>query len=64
MIVPPRTRVVVTAHGGIGDLRILGRVRDGWDVDNRVVSGDPSAATLRLNLDVGFGDVEVVREPA
>ena len=64
VIVPPRTRVIATGHSGIGEVRLLGRVRNGLDVDNRIVNGDPSAGTLRLHLDVGVGEVEVTREPS
>ena len=64
VFVPPRTRVIATGHSGIGEVRLLGRVRNGLDVDNRIVNGDPSAGTLRLHLDVGIGQLEVIREPS
>jgi hypothetical protein len=62
VIVPARTRVIVTGHSGIGEVKLFGRIRNGWDVDNSITSGDPSAGTLRLHLEVGFGELEVTRE--
>jgi predicted membrane protein len=61
VVVPDSGRVVVAAHAGAGDLEILGRHNDGWDVDQRVVDGDPAAGSLRLDLDVGAGEIDVMR---
>jgi phage shock protein PspC (stress-responsive transcriptional regulator) len=61
VVVPPRTRIVAEGHAGIGEVRLLDRHHDGWDVDNQVTDGDPEAGTLRLHLDVGLGQAEVLR---
>ena len=64
VVVPPRVRVIATGHSGIGEVRLFGRDENGLDVDNGATDGDVEAGTLRLHLDVGFGQVEVVREPS
>ena len=51
----------MTGHARLGQVTLFGRDRGGWDVDNQAAEGDPSAGTLRLRLDVDFGQVEVIR---
>jgi phage shock protein PspC (stress-responsive transcriptional regulator) len=62
IFLPAQGYVVVDAHAGIGDLRILGRQNDGWDVDQHVRDGDPSYGSLRLDVEVGAGEITVLRE--
>jgi phage shock protein PspC (stress-responsive transcriptional regulator)/predicted membrane protein len=61
VVVPAGARVAVDAHAGLGDVRLLGHHRDGIDVDDSVVADDAADGSLRLHLDVGAGQVEVVR---
>ena len=61
VFVPADARVAVDAHAGVGDLRLLGHHQDGLDVDDSVVSGNADDGSLRLHIDVGAGQVEVVR---
>jgi hypothetical protein len=74
VIVPPDLPVVVTAHAGVGDLVVLGEQSDGVDVDlecqatgEAIACGDEEAGgrpfdpSLRLDLEVGVGKVEVQR---
>jgi len=64
VVVPDRGRVAVDAHAGLGDLRLIGHHEDGIDVDDTVASGSADEGNLRLRLDVGAGEVEVVRGAA
>jgi predicted membrane protein len=61
VVVPEQGRVAVDAHAGLGDLRLLGHHQNGVDVDDTVVSGNAGDGSLRLHVDVGAGQVEVVR---
>ncbi|MCU1450870.1 MAG: PspC domain protein [Acidimicrobiales bacterium] len=61
VVVPGLGRIVADAHAGIGEVRLFERHQDGWDVTDRVSTGDPADGSLRLHLDVGAGQVEVVR---
>jgi hypothetical protein len=61
VVVPSGGRVAVDAHTGLGDMRLLGHHQDGIDVDDSVASGDAAEGSLRLHIDVGAGEVEVVR---
>ena len=61
VILPMRGRVAVDAHAGVGDLRLVGHHQDGLDVDDSAVSGNGDEGSLRLRIDVGAGQVEVVR---
>ena len=63
VLVPDDVAIDVTAAAQAGDLRVLGRQDDGWDVRERVVEdGSPgSDARLVLDAEVGFGDVEIRR---
>jgi hypothetical protein len=61
VIAPPRSRVLASGHAGLGQVTLFGRDRGGWDVNNHVAEGDPSAGTLRVRLEVGFGQVLVTR---
>ncbi|MBV8296973.1 MAG: PspC domain-containing protein [Acidimicrobiia bacterium] len=61
VIVPPDTKVAADAHTGAGDIRLFGRHEKGVDVDDSVVSGTGTNGSLTLHLDVGAGQIEVVR---
>lgn len=57
VLVPRGTGINVRAHVGFGDLQILGDHSSGVDVDRSVfIEGDGS---LVLDLDVGFGELEI-----
>jgi phage shock protein PspC (stress-responsive transcriptional regulator) len=60
VVVPAGARVSVTAHAGAGDLFLFGRHENGIDVDDSATTGPGAQGTLRLHLDVGAGQVEVV----
>jgi hypothetical protein len=53
----------VHAHTGAGELNLFGRHRnhDGLDVTDSVTSGSAQQGTLRLNIDLGAGAVDVER---
>jgi hypothetical protein len=61
VVVPELGRTDADAHAGIGEVRLFGRHQDGWDVTDRASRGDPAKGSLRLHLDVGAGQVEVLR---
>jgi phage shock protein PspC (stress-responsive transcriptional regulator)/uncharacterized membrane protein (UPF0136 family) len=61
VVVPDRGRVAIDAHAGAGDLYLFGHHQNGLDVGDSVVSGNPDEGSLRLRIDVGAGQVEVVR---
>jgi phage shock protein PspC (stress-responsive transcriptional regulator) len=61
VVVPAQARATVTAHAGAGDLWLFGRHENGLDVDSSAASGNVDQGTVRLNLEVGAGQVEVVR---
>jgi hypothetical protein len=62
VILPDQGRVGIVAHTGLGDLNILGRHNDGWDIDERLVDGDAAYGSINLDLDVGAGEIDVERE--
>jgi predicted membrane protein len=62
VVVPAQGRATVTAHAGAGDLRLFGRHENGLDVDSSAASGNADQGTVRLNLEVGAGQIDVVRE--
>ncbi len=61
--VPDGVGLDIEAHAGAGEVRVLGRTDDGTDVTERVLVPAPSAdaPVLDLEVDVGLGDLEVVR---
>jgi phage shock protein PspC (stress-responsive transcriptional regulator) len=59
--VPPGVRASVQAHSGAGHIEVFGRTQDGLDVDLDHSTGDASAGTILIDLDVGLGDVVVER---
>jgi phage shock protein PspC (stress-responsive transcriptional regulator)/uncharacterized membrane protein (UPF0136 family) len=61
VVLPARGQVAVHAHAGLGDLKLIDRHQDGIDVDDSVTSGNAEDGNLRLRVDVGAGEVEVVR---
>jgi hypothetical protein len=61
VVVPTQARATVTAHTGAGDLWLFGRHENGIDVDSSAASGNADQGTVRLNLEVGAGQIEVVR---
>ena len=62
VVVPAQGRASVTAHAGAGDLRLFGRHENGIDVDSSAATGNADQGTVRLNLEVGAGQIDVVRE--
>jgi phage shock protein PspC (stress-responsive transcriptional regulator) len=60
VVVPAQGRATVTAHTGAGDLFLFGRHENGIDVDSSAASGNADQGTVRLNLEVGAGQIEVV----
>jgi phage shock protein PspC (stress-responsive transcriptional regulator) len=63
--VPDGVAVEVRAQVGAGDLLVFGRDWAGVGIDERVVRNGPEGAgRLRLDLHVGFGQLEVRRAPA
>jgi hypothetical protein len=61
VIVPANARAAVAAHAGAGDLRLFGRHESGIDVDDSAVIGDTADGSLRLKLEVGAGQIEVLQ---
>jgi hypothetical protein len=63
VLVPDDVAIDVTAAAQAGDLRVLSRRNDGWDVRERVVEEDAGGSGARLVLDaeVGLGDIEIRR---
>ena len=61
VVVPGETRVAVQAHTGAGEVRLFNRHEEGLDVDDGTVSGPAGGPNLRLRLDIGAGQIEVVR---
>lgn len=61
--VPRDAALEVDAHSGIGQVTVLGRRDDGTGAEERVVlpGPTPSSPVLRLDADVGIGDIEVLR---
>jgi predicted membrane protein len=59
--VPPGVRASVQAHSGAGHIEVFGRSQDGLDVDLDHSTGDASAGTILIDLDVGLGEVVVER---
>ncbi|MCU1374077.1 MAG: PspC protein, partial [Actinomycetia bacterium] len=58
--VPDGVHLVIDAHAGLGDVRVLGSVDHGVDVSRRAdVSG--SSGTIEIDARVGMGQVEVIR---
>jgi len=58
VIVPEGVGLDVTSHVGFGEIVLLGAVHDGVDVDRTLSRG--GGAPLVLDLDVGFGQIELV----
>ena len=73
VIVPDDVLLVITAHSGVGDVIVFGEESGGFDADLECVGtaleiscgGDgalnPALASLRLDLEVAVGKVEVQR---
>ena len=62
VIVPDGPGVVTSAEVGAGEAQVFGRVESGVGFTSEVTSiGDPGAAIIALDLQVGLGQVEVVR---
>lgn len=62
VIVPPDVPVVVHAEVTGGNIDLLGKESNGWDVEDTVRGrGDPDLGILTVNADVGFGNIEVRR---
>jgi phage shock protein PspC (stress-responsive transcriptional regulator) len=60
VIVPRDADVHVDAHVGIGELELLGIRRGGIDVERAVTSAGPGER-IDLDIETGFGRVEVIR---
>ena len=62
VVVPRDAAVDVDAHVGAGDLELLGRHSDGFDVDRTVIeSGRDGGGRIVLRARAGLGEVEVRR---
>src|SRR5581483_1058965 len=61
VVVPAEARATVSAHTGAGDLWLFGRHENGLDVDSSAATGNPDRGTVHLSLEVGAGQIEVVR---
>lgn len=65
VVVPNDIRVEVMATAGVGDVVVLGESRGGIGAERNVVVDDvglgPAGPTLRLDLAVGIGEIEVTR---
>jgi phage shock protein PspC (stress-responsive transcriptional regulator) len=62
VVVPEGVQLDITGHNGAGDVQLLGKEDDGFQVDvDRTVEGSDSQGRLDLDLEVGMGDLEVVR---
>jgi phage shock protein PspC (stress-responsive transcriptional regulator) len=61
VVVPASARVTVAAHAGAGDVRLFNHYENGINVDESVVSGPSDDGNLRLHLDIGAGQIEVLR---
>lgn len=57
VLVPPEMGIDVTAHVGFGDIETFNTHEGGIDVDRSFFR--PGQGGVRLNLDVGFGTVQV-----
>jgi uncharacterized membrane protein (UPF0136 family) len=61
VVVPEQGQADVTAHTGAGNIRLFGREENGIDVDDAAVSGNADSGLVRLHIDMGAGQIEVVR---
>jgi hypothetical protein len=61
VVVPAQGRATVTAHTGAGDLWLFGHHENGLDVDSSAATGNADRGTVHLDLEVGAGQIEVVR---
>jgi phage shock protein PspC (stress-responsive transcriptional regulator) len=62
VVVPRDAAVDVDAHVGAGNLQLLGRYSDGFDVDRTVIeSGGDGGGRIVLRARAGMGEVEVRR---
>jgi phage shock protein PspC (stress-responsive transcriptional regulator) len=60
--VPEGVRLDVDAQVRAGEAEVLGEREDGWNVNQRRVDESvPGAPSLELDVEVGFGDLEVHR---
>ena len=59
VIVPADTDVDLDAHAGVGNIDALGENENGVDVDLTGISGTSGSQELRLDLEVGIGNVRV-----
>jgi phage shock protein PspC (stress-responsive transcriptional regulator) len=62
VVVPASAWVDIDARAGVGRVDVLGRPDDGVDAHRHVIGdGDLFGPTIRLDIRVGIGNVEVVR---
>ncbi len=61
IVVPDDATVDVTAEVRGGDIRLFGASRDGYTVDWSTVDGDDPTSRYVLDLEVGYGKIEVCR---
>ena len=65
VMVPRDATVVVDAHTGLGELVVLGRESHGTDLDESVRSpGSELGPTVDLDVRLGVGQLEVIRDPS
>jgi hypothetical protein len=61
--VPKDVALEIDAHAGVGEINVLGEREDGIDADRtlRFAGSTPAAPVLKVEADVGIGNVEVQR---
>ncbi len=65
VVVPPDVTLQVSADAAAGQIDLLGETSDGVGVSREATfAGEPGAGTLRLDVGVGLGSVEVDRAGA
>jgi phage shock protein PspC (stress-responsive transcriptional regulator) len=67
VILPPDVDVVLKADMGVGEMRALSEVSDGFGREANIVDNGadgPGGGELELGLDLGIGSIEVRREAA
>jgi hypothetical protein len=65
VMVPRDATVLVDAHTGLGELTVLGRTSHGTELDESVrSSGSELGPTVDLDVRLGVGQLEVIRDPS
>lgn len=65
VVVPRDATVEVDAHAGLGELIVLGRTSNGTELDEEIRSpGGELGPTIELDVRLGVGQLEVLRDPS